>query len=142
MIASKLESLKIHLMGWLWLVGSIKLQVSFAKELYKRDNILQKRPMILLILLAVATPWPPNALCKIVTRRRILIRCLKLQVFLGKRATNQGALLRKCPIKIRHPMHLRHPVWAWLHRIFSSRVCLWRCQTFFVLRRCSISRCV
>ena len=24
-IASKLESLKIHLMGWLWLVGSIKL---------------------------------------------------------------------------------------------------------------------
>ena len=56
MIASKLESLKIHPMGWLWLVGLIKLQVSFAKELYKRDNILQKRPMILLILLAVATP--------------------------------------------------------------------------------------
>ena len=33
--------------GWLQLVGSLKLQVSFAKEPYKRDDILQKRPMIL-----------------------------------------------------------------------------------------------
>jgi len=32
-------------MGWLRLVGSIKLQVSFAKEPYKRDAILQKRPI-------------------------------------------------------------------------------------------------
>ena len=43
-------------MGWLWLVGSIKLQVSFAKELYKRDDILQKRLVIQSILLTVATP--------------------------------------------------------------------------------------
>jgi len=34
-------------MGWLQLVGSLKLQVSFAKEPYKRDDILQKRPVIL-----------------------------------------------------------------------------------------------
>ena len=34
-------------MGWLRLVGSIKLQVSFAKEPYKRDDILPKRPTIL-----------------------------------------------------------------------------------------------
>jgi len=33
-------------MGWLWLVGSIKLYVSFAKEHFKRDSILQKRPTI------------------------------------------------------------------------------------------------
>jgi len=26
--------------GWLWLVGSIKLYVSFAKEPYERDHIL------------------------------------------------------------------------------------------------------
>jgi len=32
-------------MGWLWLVGSIKIQVSFAKEPYKRDDILQKSPI-------------------------------------------------------------------------------------------------
>ena len=31
--------------GWLRLVGSLKLQVSFAKEPYKRDDILQKSPM-------------------------------------------------------------------------------------------------
>jgi len=44
-------------MGWLQLVGSIKLLVSFAKETYKRDDILQKRPIILSILLTVATPY-------------------------------------------------------------------------------------
>ena len=33
-------------MGWLWLVGSTKLLVSFAKVPYKRDGILQKRPII------------------------------------------------------------------------------------------------
>jgi len=49
-------------MGWLWLVGSIKLQVSFAKEPYKRDDILQKRLIILSMLLTVATPY--GTLCR------------------------------------------------------------------------------
>jgi len=44
-------------MGWLWLVGSLKLYVSFAKEPYKREDILQKKPMILRSLLIVATPY-------------------------------------------------------------------------------------
>jgi len=44
--------------GWLRLVGSFKLQVSFAKEPYKKDDILQKRPIILRSLLLVATPYP------------------------------------------------------------------------------------
>jgi len=44
-------------MGWLRLVGSLKLQVTFAKEPYKRDDILQKRPIILRSLLIVATPY-------------------------------------------------------------------------------------
>jgi len=43
-------------MGWLWLVGSIKPWVFFAKELYKTDYILPKRPRILSILLIAATP--------------------------------------------------------------------------------------
>jgi len=34
-----------------------KLQVSFAKEPDKRDDILQKRPVILRSLLIVATPY-------------------------------------------------------------------------------------
>jgi len=33
-------------MGWLRLVGSLKSYVSFAKEPYKRDYILQRRPII------------------------------------------------------------------------------------------------
>jgi len=32
-------------MGWLRSVGSIKLQVSFAKEPYKRDNIVCNRDL-------------------------------------------------------------------------------------------------
>ena len=47
-------------MGWLWLVGSNKLQVSFAKEPYTRDHILQKRPIIESILLTVAIPYFPD----------------------------------------------------------------------------------
>ena len=35
----------------------MKLKVSFAKEPYKRDYILQKRPMISRSLLIVATPF-------------------------------------------------------------------------------------
>jgi len=42
-------------MGWLRFVGSSKVQVFFAKEPYKRDDILQKRPIILRSLLIVAT---------------------------------------------------------------------------------------
>ena len=38
------------------LVGSLKLQVSFAEEPYKRDDILQKRPIVSRSLLIVATP--------------------------------------------------------------------------------------
>ena len=54
-------------MGWLWLVGSIKLQVSFAKEPYKRDDILQKRPIILRGLLIVATPYISASLMRYIT---------------------------------------------------------------------------
>jgi len=44
-------------MGWLRFLGSLKFKVSFAKEPYKRDYILQKRPLILRSLLIVATPY-------------------------------------------------------------------------------------
>ena len=44
-------------MGWLQLIGSAKLWVSFAKKPYKRDYILQKRPIILMSLLIVAIPY-------------------------------------------------------------------------------------
>jgi len=44
-------------MGWLRLAGSLKLQVSFAKEPYKKDDILQNGPVILRSLLIEATPY-------------------------------------------------------------------------------------
>jgi len=44
-------------MGWIRLVGSLKLYLSLAKEPCKRDDILQKRPIILRSLLIVATPY-------------------------------------------------------------------------------------
>ena len=44
-------------MRWLRSVGSLKSYVSFAKEPYKRDCILQKRPRIVRSLLLVATPY-------------------------------------------------------------------------------------
>ena len=47
-------------MGWLQLVGSFNLLVSFAKEPYKIDDILEKRPTLLRSLLIVATPYESN----------------------------------------------------------------------------------
>ena len=44
-------------MGWLRSVGSLKLQVSLAKEPYKREYILRKRLGLLRSLLIVATPY-------------------------------------------------------------------------------------
>jgi len=48
-------------MGWLQWVGFLISHVSFAKEPYKRDHIVQKRPIILRSLLIVATPYQINA---------------------------------------------------------------------------------
>jgi len=59
-------------MGWLRWVGSLKLKVPFAKEPYKRDDILQKRPIILRSLLIVATPYYYK-------KRQALVRCSVLQ---------------------------------------------------------------
>ena len=58
----------IHNSGYA-LVGSLKLYVSFAKEPYNRDYVLQKRPIILSILLTVATPY-----CNLRLRRSIMSR--------------------------------------------------------------------
>jgi len=44
-------------MGWLQLVGSLKLQFSFAEYSFFYRALLQKRPIILRSLLIVATPY-------------------------------------------------------------------------------------
>jgi len=50
------ERLREREKGSARLVGSLKLYVSFAKEPYKRDYFLPRRPIILRSLLIVATP--------------------------------------------------------------------------------------
>jgi len=56
-------------MGWLWLVGLINLQVSFAEYCVFYRALWQKRPMILSMLLTEATPycmsglWMFSSLC-------------------------------------------------------------------------------
>jgi len=47
----------LYLMGWLRWVGSIKWQVSFAEYSLFYRSLLQKRPIILSILLTKATPY-------------------------------------------------------------------------------------
>jgi len=49
-------------MRWLWLVGSLKLQVFFAEHQLFYKALLQKRPIILRSLLIVATPYVPALL--------------------------------------------------------------------------------
>jgi len=44
-------------MGWLRSVGSIKLQVSFAEYRFFYRALLQQRPIILSILLTIASPY-------------------------------------------------------------------------------------
>jgi len=85
-------------MGWLRLVGSIKLQVSFAKEPYKRDDILQKRPIILSILLTVATPY--SGITRPVTNMGWLrlVGSIKLQVSFAKEPYKRADILQKRPI--------------------------------------------
>jgi len=52
----------MYAMGWLRLVGFFKSEVTFAKEPYKKDYVLQKRPMNLRSLLIVATPYDAMSL--------------------------------------------------------------------------------
>jgi len=52
-----------HGMGWLRLVGSLKLQVSFAEYRLFYWALLQKRPIILRSLLIVATPYEAIQCC-------------------------------------------------------------------------------
>ena len=51
------NALQWHTMGWLRLVGSIQLLVSFAEYCLFYRTLLQKRPIILSILLTKATPY-------------------------------------------------------------------------------------
>ena len=73
-------------MGWLRLVDSFKLQVSFAEYSLFYGALLQRRPVILRSLLIVATPYP-----QIVINSRIK----DLQVSFAEYRLFYGALLQR-----------------------------------------------
>jgi len=61
-------------MGWLWLVGSLKLQVSFEEHHFFYRAHLQKRPIVLRSLLIATNPWHPNTYVCIYTNYRSLLQ--------------------------------------------------------------------
>jgi len=62
-IVTERDTAKCVGMGWLRLAGSLKTQVFFAKEPYKRAYILQKRPIFLRSLLIITTPYATIDTC-------------------------------------------------------------------------------
>jgi len=86
-------------MGWLRLLGSLKLQVSFAEYRLFYRALLQKRPVILRSLLMVATPYleseQPQSFLSVGWLR--LVGSLKLQVSFAEYRLFYRALLQKRP---------------------------------------------
>jgi len=101
-------------MGWLRLVGSLQLQVSFAKEPYKKDDILQKRPIILRSLLIVAPPYLfiriRRFLWTILTVSAKHMRSLSLSLFLLPHPLGESY----SPCFSRGLSHC-HSFWVWLY---------------------------
>ena len=77
-------------MGCLRLVGSLKLQISFAKEPCQRDDILQKSHVILRSLLIVATPYISLASTS-----------SPIQISFAKEPCSRDDILQKRPIILR-----------------------------------------
>ena len=89
-------------MGWLRLVGSLKLQVSFAEYSLFYRALLQKRPIVLRSLLIVATPY-----------------CILHRLFdLLEYSLFYRALLQKRPIVLRSLLIVATP-YCILHRLFD-----------------------
>ena len=119
-------------MGSLRLAGSLKLSVSFAKEPYKRDDILQERPKILRSLLIIATPYlyiwlhqlyPLNFTnCiteRVCVRWSVFSRCLEL-VYTSP-SLHMTALTLSSKL---HELHHRESVCALECVLSLSRACL------------------
>ena len=80
-VVRRLWRMKVFVsMGWLRIAGSLQLYVSFAKEPYKREDILQKRPIFLRSL--QHSPLRCRVLYGVATIRRLL----KIIGLFGKRA--------------------------------------------------------
>ena len=122
----------------------LKLKVSFAKEPYKRDYFLQKRPMILRSLLIVDTPWSSTGRISRVpytTDYMALFYCfyIKQNLYMadliymyispqtsytclfGKRALWKRLFSAKETYDFKKPTHLSHPI-----SMRASYACMWQ----------------
>ena len=140
-------------MGWLRLVGFLKLQVAFAKEPYKRDYILQKRPVILRSLLIVATlsatyrgpndsaiQRGPKESCHTMGWLR-LVGSLKLLVSFGKEPYKRDDILQKRPIILRSLLIVASP-YTKSDFLELLLVCVCVCVCMYVSLALSIRVCV
>ena len=101
------------------LVGSLKLYVSFAKEPYKRDDILAKKSITLRSLLIVATPYqeqePGSVLLRLqsplhfeyilfhralLQKRHVILRSLLIVA-----TPYQQQELQSVPLRLQSPLH-------------------------------------
>ena len=143
------------LVGQLRLVGSLKLQISFAKEPYKRDDTLQRRRMILRSLLIIATPYKAaktqsmpylyRSFSAKETCDQWLFFCEKTPATEGslwvfatlQHNTNYRATLHKMTYKNRHPLGLQQNTSVYLQVLATKTktysafqricVCLYEC---------------
>jgi len=99
-------------MGWLRLVGSLKLYVSFAEYSLFYRALLPKRPIIL---------FCPHVLLRTTGWRRSIGCLISCRLFFAKEPLIIGLFCGRWPIKIRHPMGLRHPVAPFSLSFFFSR---------------------
>ena len=104
-------------MGWLRLVGSLNLQVSFAKKPYKRDIYSSKRRIILRSLLIVATPYTHDYIHEYICTRV----CAYIFVYINMRI---GIYIHMCThtscICSVAPCHPSLPVTAYLSLAHSQ----------------------
>jgi len=126
------EGKRLQSMVWLRLVGSIKVQVSFAKEPYKKDDILQKRPVISSILLIVATPYPaassPASSPRISQRNAFSVcvgraSCHELYVWVARRVTNCMCGSRVVSRTVCVGCASCHELYVWVARRVTNCMC-------------------
>jgi len=115
----------ICIMGWLRLVGCLKIQVSLQNTGLFCRALLQKRPIFLSILLIVATPYPQQKRGRCTITRAKYSRSVKsgedaLDALSGRSLSAKEPLIigffcGNWAMKIRHHTYLCHPVS--IHRI-------------------------
>ena len=114
-------------MRWLWLVGSMKSQISFVKEPYKRDNILQQRPILLSILLSVATPYCCMA-CYRISTHTYIPHILSHPCCTGTLHTGTCTLYRYIVYSLPHLEWIHTYILYSLAHLESTLVSRWRCS--------------